>query len=291
MGFACLLGLWISITACSGNQEQDGKGRDTPAIEIKLDSGTIDEGDTLQVNKPARLSQEVSSEPEPVDSFPLKVLLGKISPSRDTAFVKVAAAYTNKSSIYLRKATYEAFKEMHAAAKQDGVNLTIVSAMRTFGHQKGIWERKWTGATRVGGKNLSQSIPNPVERALKILEYSSMPGTSRHHWGTDIDLNNLNNSWFASGTGKKVYDWLTANAGNFGFCQTYTVQDETRPDGYHEEKWHWSYMPLAARLLKAYLNQVDYTKITGFKGSGAAEEIDVIPKYVAGIGPLCRNWK
>ena len=32
-----------------------------------------------------------------------------------------------------------------------------------------------------------------------------MPSTSRHHWGTDLDLNNLNNSYFTSGKGKKIY--------------------------------------------------------------------------------------
>ena len=29
----------------------------------------------------------------------------------------------------------------------------------------------------------------PPEAAIeKIIEYSTLPGTSRHHWGTDIDL-------------------------------------------------------------------------------------------------------
>ncbi|MEM7037529.1 MAG: M15 family metallopeptidase, partial [Bacteroidota bacterium] len=176
------------------------------------------------------------------------------------------------------------------AAKTEGINLKIVSATRPFSSQKGIWEAKWTGARRVEGQNLATEVPDPKERALKILRFSSMPGTSRHHWGTDIDLNNLNNSWFESGTGKKIYEWLAAHAYEYGFCQPYSPKGEQRPHGYEEEKWHWSYMPLAKKYLAAYLNQVDYTHIHGFKGSEAAEQIDVIQHYVGGIAPTCRNW-
>ncbi|NJK84501.1 MAG: M15 family metallopeptidase [Saprospiraceae bacterium] len=52
-------------------------------------------------------------------------------------------------------------------------------------------------------KTAAATTPNPQERALKILKYSSMPGTSRHHWGTDIDLNSFSNSYFEQGEGKK----------------------------------------------------------------------------------------
>jgi len=70
-------------------------------------------------------------------------------------------------------------------------------------------------------------------------------GTSRHHWGTDIDLNSFNNKYFESGKGKKIYDWLTSNASSFGFCQPYTPKGDHRPHGYNEEKWHWSYQPVS----------------------------------------------
>jgi zinc D-Ala-D-Ala carboxypeptidase len=55
------------------------------------------------------------------------------------------------------------------------------------------------------------------------MQYSSMPGTSRHHWGTDVDLYALDDIYFTYGDGKIVYDWLLANAANYGFCQPYTA--------------------------------------------------------------------
>ena len=36
----------------------------------------------------------------------------------------------------------------------------------------------------------------PFERALDLLRYSSMPGSSRHHWGTDVDVHSLDPETF-----------------------------------------------------------------------------------------------
>jgi len=216
-------------------------------------------------------------------------LTGRISPESDTGFARVGAPYTTKSDLFLRKSALEAFKEMHAAAEADGIKLTILSATRPFAHQKRIWESKWTGKTLVEGKSLATSHPNPEKRALKILEYSSMPGTSRHHWGTDIDLNSLENAYFASGEGKRIYDWLVAHAPSYGFCQTYTEMGESRPEGYFEEKWHWSYLPISSRFLEQYLEKVSYSDIEGFQGAEVAEPLKVIPRFVGGISPACKS--
>ncbi|MCB9233426.1 MAG: M15 family metallopeptidase [Bacteroidia bacterium] len=215
-------------------------------------------------------------------------LLGQIDQSKDARFVRIEDQYTNKPGIYLRKETYEAFLQMHKAAQKDGIHLLIVSATRNFNYQKNIWENKWAGNWEVEGKNLATAFPDPVQRAKTILRYSAMPGTSRHHWGTDIDLNNLSNSHFTTGKGKAIYDWLQAHAADFGFCQTYTAKGDLRPDGYEEEKWHWSYTPIAKEYLKAYDQLVTAEKIKGFLGSETAEEIQVIQKYVLGINPGCK---
>ena len=115
-----------------------------------------------------------------------------------------------------------------------------------------------------------------------------MPGTSRHHWGTDIDLNNLENSWFEKGEGKKIYEWLTANAGSYGYCQPYSPKGGARPHGYNEEKWHWTYLPVSVDLLKAYQQELSNGSISGFKGSEVAGNIDVVKKYVVGVAQECK---
>jgi LAS superfamily LD-carboxypeptidase LdcB len=217
-----------------------------------------------------------------------KYLLGKFEPAQERDFVEVESKYTDKSRLYLRQETYKAFVRMHDAALQSGRKLIIISATRNFDSQKNIWERKWTGKTLVNGKNLAKTASNPAERARIILKFSSMPGTSRHHWGTDIDLNALDNNYFLTGEGKETYNWLMENASEYGFCQAYTPKGSTRPTGYEEEKWHWSYLPLARLFLDQYTQKVSYDDLKGFLGWETAKALRVIESYVQSINKSCK---
>jgi zinc D-Ala-D-Ala carboxypeptidase len=218
---------------------------------------------------------------QPIDK---NYLLGRFNPETDSRFIKITTEYSSGSAKegYLRKETLEAFSKMFAAAKKDGITLTIISATRNFDSQKRIWENKWTGKTLVGGKDLSH-VSDSVERAKIILNYSSMPGSSRHHWGTDMDLNSLENSYFESGEGQKIYDWLQKNAASFGFCQPYTSKSLTDRTGYEEERWHWSYLPLSTGLLKQYVASIKVKDIKGFKGCSTAKAVRIIENYVDGV--------
>jgi hypothetical protein len=219
----------------------------------------------------------------------LKYLMGDIDPASDPMFAKIPAKYLGGSRTYGRKDAVAALVKMADAAAKDGVSLKAVSAFRSFSDQKKIWEDKWTGKTKVEGGQLPKTVPDPAKRARKILEFSSMPGTSRHHWGTDFDLNSLQNGYFAKGAGKKTYDWLVAHASEYGFCQVYSKKGDKRPTGYEEEKWHWSYLPVASQYLKAYPTVMGYEHLTGFLGSEQAKAIDTIPNYVQGINPDCKK--
>ena len=216
----------------------------------------------------------------------IKYLLGKFNPETDTNFIKVDNKYSY-SNIFIRKSVYKAFKNMADDALKDGVKLVIVSGTRTYERQKFIWENKWNGNTKVNGKNLNLEIKDTIERAIKILTYSAMPGTSRHHWGTDIDINSTNPEYFQKGTGKKEFEWLEKNANKYGFCRPYTQKDEERLNGHEEEFWHWSYLPLSSVFLKKYLETIKYEDLNKFKGAATAKEINVIENYVKGINKSC----
>ncbi len=226
--------------------------------------------------------------PEPAPAIALNYLIGDVNPANDPAFARIPDKYLGGSRVWGHAEAVAALTRMGDAAAADGVSLKAVSAFRSFSDQTRIWNNKWNGTTRVEGGRLPDTHPDPKARALKILEQSSMPATSRHHWGTDFDLNALNNAHFASGEGKRAYDWLQANAASFGFCQTYTVKGPERPNGYEEEKWHWSYTPVASRYLATYPGVVGYDHIKGFEGAATARDIDVIANYVEGINPACR---
>lgn len=198
-------------------------------------------------------------------------VLGKFDYKNHNLFTKVNAAHASKD-LYLNKEVYSAFMSMYTQAKADGIALKIQSGTRSFAEQKVIWERKWEKY-----KNLK-----PIDRAKKILEYSSMPSTSRHHWGTDIDLNSFKNSYFESGEGKKTYTWLLKHANSFGFYQVYTNKTNGRT-GYNLERWHWSYIPFANKYIRFYNTHINYSDVIGFEGSELAEKLHIISDYVNGI--------
>lgn len=215
-------------------------------------------------------------------------LTGKFNPEEREDFVLIAEQFTAvPNRMYLRKEVLDAFLKMQEAADKDEINLKIASATRNFDYQKNIWNNKWTGVTIVDGQNLPKSLPDELERFKKILEYSSAPGTSRHHWGTDIDINNANPEYFKTENGKKVYEWLVLNAHKFGFCQPYNLKGSDRPTGYNEEKWHWSYLPLARDFTQRYKNLIKESEIGGFLGETNVLGLNLINDYVLGINPKC----
>jgi len=205
-------------------------------------------------------------------------LLGKVNYAADTSFIKVQAIYTNKPT-YLKKATYSAFLKMRAAAAKDGVKLYIVSGTRSFADQSRIWNKKWDSLSRITPKL------TPKEKVLDILRWSSMPGTSRHHWGTDMDLDSTTPDYFNKPAGEKVYAWLMANGSKYGFYQPFTAG---RATGYKEEKWHWSYLPLSKTYLTEYVKQITYPDLVGVKGGEVAGDIGIIKNWVLGVNPQCK---
>lgn len=226
--------------------------------------------------------------PDSLPRFDLNYIMGKFDPAVHPDFTEIAPKYASAKGMYMRQDAFEAFKSMFEAAQKDGVNLKIVSAARNFDRQTQIWNNKWSGRTLVeGGVNLARDVVDPVERARRILRFSSMPGTSRHHWGTDIDLNALEDGWFLEGEGKRVYEWLNTNADDFGYCQTYTVKNADRPNGYEEEKWHWTYTPVSRLILQSARLILANHNLNGFEGCEVASELGILENYVLGINPSC----
>lgn len=83
------------------------------------------------------------------------------------------------------------------------------------------------------------------DREREILGASAAPGLSRHHWGTEIDLFELSPHQFRVDRRRwDEYQWLSQHALAYGFFQSYDDSSDT----YVEERWHWSYYPVAQAL-------------------------------------------
>jgi D-alanyl-D-alanine carboxypeptidase len=210
---------------------------------------------------------------------PLAELLGNVRPSEDSAFAELPARMSSREGLYLRTEACDAFVAMHDSALADGIRLTALSATRTFGHQRSIWNRKWARPQYMGWSD--------IEKAQDILLYSSMPGSSRHHWGTDVDIHSLEPSDFIQGDGAQVVAWLRKTAHHFGFAEVYIA--DPRRTGYQPEAWHWSYMPLANRFLGAIndaRNEGLLPAWDGFEGAHTADSLRIVEDYINGVNPL-----
>ncbi len=209
------------------------------------------------------------------DEITKEALLGNKVYADDPNFIVIDKKYTPLSSYNanIRRETYAAFKKMYRAALKDGIELRITSASRNFFTQRVIWENKWRNSR----------VPAGIARVRDILKYSSVPGISRHHWGTDIDLMSPRLDFWAKEYGIKVYKWLCENAPKFGFFQTYT--EDVSSGGFSEEKWHWSFYPISSLYIKAYKETIKNSDLTGFVGSEYLSDFDIISEYVFGVEP------
>ncbi|NOT36863.1 MAG: M15 family metallopeptidase [Saprospiraceae bacterium] len=207
---------------------------------------------------------------------------GKFNPDTSIEFSKIDSQYCYKDT-YLISEVYEAFIRMANAAESDSVILKILSGTRNFEHQKSLWENKWCGKTKVNGKKLNILYKDHFSRANKILEYTAPPGFSRHHWGTEIDINSVDVEYFETEEGIKVYSWLLKNAEKFGFCQTYTHKDLRNNKGFNEEKWHWSYSKLSEPILNEVIRTFNKLNISDFSGFQAVRRIDLLDDYILSI--------
>lgn len=155
---------------------------------------------------------------------------------------------------------------LQQAAQMAGFELTIASGFRTFERQLTIWNNKFSGATPVfyqHNQPVDFSLLSILEKIHAIMLYSALPGASRHHWGTDIDVYAANllpaeqtlqlATWEyqLDGPFAQLSEWLQHHASEFGF---YFPYDRFR-GGIAEEPWHLSYYPLAT-YFESQLNEV-----------------------------------
>ena len=164
-------------------------------------------------------------------------------------------------SIKLEKNTFIAMEKMRKAALLDGIKIKVVSGFRDFERQKQIWNRKFKKFTTEN--NLSD-----LDAIKEIIRFSTIPGTSRHHWGTEIDVIDedfkneknllISKKYEEGGIFEKLKKWMDNNSQKFGFYLTY--DNNINRKGFEYEPWHYSYLPESKRYLKSFL-KIDIVEI------------------------------
>ncbi len=160
----------------------------------------------------------------------------------------------------VHRSIYAALNEMAFSAACDGHRLTVVSGWRSYARQCAIWNAKAKGERAILDDN-GDSIPREdltdEEAMWAILRWSALPGASRHHWGTDIDVIDgaalkpgfscqlTRSETEAGGIFERFHCWLDSylEPRNSLFFRPYSREDW----GIAPEPWHLSFAPIAMK--------------------------------------------
>jgi LAS superfamily LD-carboxypeptidase LdcB len=169
-------------------------------------------------------------------------------------------------------------QELSSDAEQFGFQLTLASGYRNFSRQLFIWNQKASGMRVVldsSGLPLELMSLTDDEKLWAILRWSALPGSSRHHWGTDVDVydrSKIDSDYQLQLTVKETeeggpfaefHHWLTRKLTEKN-CPFYRPFWMDR-GGVAPEPWHLSYAPLSniyssqfsVDLLREQLEQTD----------------------------------
>ena len=164
----------------------------------------------------------------------------------------------NEAGHRLHPAAKTAFMAMQTAAAEAGFNLQPASSYRDFARQLAIWNGKFDGQRPVldaASRPLDALSLSAEQRIMAILHWSALPGTSRHHWGSDLDVYDPHllpadttlalEPWEyeVGGYFYPLSQWLQANMARFGFYLPFVKPN----GGVAIEPWHLSYRPIADR--------------------------------------------
>jgi D-alanyl-D-alanine carboxypeptidase len=130
-------------------------------------------------------------------------------------------------SIKLRQAAAQAYQQMEAAARQEGVILVPISGFRSLTDQDYLFFGKKAERGQVAAERAKVSAP---------------PGYSEHHTGYAIDLGdgavpatNLSETFEST----PAFRWLKANAAFYSFEISFPKGNK---QGVTYEPWHWRFV-------------------------------------------------
>ncbi len=200
----------------------------------------------------------------------------------------------------VQKIVGDAFFDMRNEARKSGFEIFPVSAFRDFDSQLRIWNLKFAGKRplfdREGIRRDYHQL-NESERIRCILNWSALPGASRHHWGTEIDVADqtavkggyrvqlLPEEVNEDGLFYALHCWLDENMKRFGFYRPYLGKG----DGMYSEPWHISFGRIADPALNELTLELLDQLIEKSQISGKVRVREILPeiyqKHVINVEP------
>jgi len=198
----------------------------------------------------------------------------------------------------LHAAVVEPFLAMRQAAADDGIDIAIVSGFRDFDAQARIWNLKFRGERPLYGRDGVPRDPASMtadQLIDAILCWSALPGASRHHWGSELDVIDraampegyrvrlLPEEAAAGGVFFRMHEWLSARMTAYGFFRPY----RTDRGGVAAEPWHLSHAPVSIAAQAALTPQIVADALRSADILGRDEVLARLPRifdrYVANV--------
>lgn len=167
----------------------------------------------------------------------------------------------HQTKVYMHVDVIEPFLELKKVAGKQGFDLRIASGFRSYDRQRKIWNEKCLGLRPVlddQGRVVDVRQLTGLEKITHILRWSALPGTSRHHWGTDFDIYDaaavdkdyklqlVVGEYTGRGPFAPMTQWLLNYLPESDFFQPYNHDR----GGVAPEPWHISYRPLAEGFMQ-----------------------------------------
>ena len=161
-----------------------------------------------------------------------------------TALTDIPTVLSNPEVNQLRKAAYEALKELFDAAKEEGYELHARSGYRSYYTQASLY---------------TSYVENYGKAAAD--KYSAKPGQSEHQTGLSMDITceAINYKLDTTFGEKEEGKWVAENAHRYGFIIRYPKGKEDIT-GYAYEPWHIRYLgvELAEKIYESGLTLEEY---------------------------------
>ncbi len=192
-----------------------------------------------------------------------------------------------------------AFMAMRQAAAGSGFDLHPFSSFRDFNTQCRIWNMKFLGKKPLydeHGRVRDYGALSPDQLIGCILNWSALPGGSRHHWGSEIDVVDAASMPEAykvqllplevepDGIFHALHGWLDEHMGEFGFFRPYARFQ----GGMFPEPWHLSYAPVSLAAQEALSLDILLKSIESAELEGKALLLARLPEfYVSHVNNIC----
>lgn len=239
----------FTFTACGGSENEDVPDQENQAEEQQdideeeteesegIKENIIDPSDAPEDDGAPPMGDDKTSRGVPdlidvlaYDDGDLLVLVNKyhgvVPDYKPTDMVAVDPSLATWDDLELKSEAYDAYLEMYEDAKDEGFDIKICSAYRSYDTQKSLF---------------NNALANYDESFAHM--YSAYPGRSEHHTGLAVDITSESMGWglrqdFADFEDGK---WLYDHCQDYGYILRYLegAEDIT---GYMYEPWHFRYV-------------------------------------------------